>query len=147
MEERFRQQGSLVPLLAEQVDDDLSVALCRDLTPCIVWVSITSAGRSRVHAVSGEMKTLQAAERFVVAGVNDPARPVRAVVVELLGGGRFEAKVSAEGWLLILPPGSGEYRQRVTFEYESGEPVESDVLPPASQSIDSGGTAFAPLES
>ena len=82
---------------------------------------------------------------FVVAGVIDPPGSVRSVSVELLGGDTFNARVCAEGWLLVLPPGSGGYRQRVTFQYESGEQMESAVLPPASQSIDSGGTAFAPL--
>lgn len=81
----------------------------------------------------------------MVAGVIDPAGSVRAVAVELLGGDSFNARVCAEGWLLILPPGSGSYRQRVTFEYESGAELQSAVLPPADQSIDSGGTAFAPL--
>jgi hypothetical protein len=139
MHEIPRPQGSLTTLVSELVGDTV-VALCRDRTPGVVWVRIAS----RLHCVGGAMKTLPVGAQFAAAGVIDPPGSVRAVELELIGRDRYSARVYRDGWLLILPPGSGADKQRVTFHYETGESVESE-LPPAACLVDSGGTSYAPL--
>jgi hypothetical protein len=108
--------------------------------PLVVAVE---AGNLRNPARSVANRT--AGEHFVAAGVIDPPGSIDGVELELLGDDRYEARVCAEGWLPILPPGTGGYRQRATFRYQSGKSVESAMLPPAGLSVDSGGTEFAPL--
>ena len=146
MHEIFRPRGSLITLMSELADERTTVALCRDRTPSVVWINITSVGdEPRHYCVSGGMKMLPAGEHFVAAGVIDPPGSIGGVELQLLGGGRYAARICPEGWLLILPPGTGGYRQRATFRYRSGKSVESAILPPAGMSLDSGGTRYAPL--
>lgn len=139
-------QGPLSTLLRERIDEQSVVTLSVDATPSVVWVTAESGGDvPRRTCVSGAMKILQVGTRYVAAGVIDPPGSVRAVELQLDGSERLDAAVRAEGWLLVLPPGAGDQDQRATFTYQTGETVESETLPPAAASIDSGGTGYAPI--
>lgn len=136
----------LTTLLRETIGDQLEVTLSRDDASPAVWVTVKSGQEApRRYRVTGAMKTFQIGERFLAAGVIDPPGSVRAVELQLLGSDRLEATVCPEGWLLVLPPSAGDHHQRVTVTYRTGETVESETLPPAAASIDSGGTSYASI--
>jgi hypothetical protein len=146
MEQLSPAQGPLTVLIGEAVGEHAQVDLCSDARRGVVWVRISSAGvEQQLYGISGGMKTLAAGAHFVAAGVIDPPGSIQGVELELLGHERYRARVCPNGWLLVLGPEAGGYEQRVTFTDRTGHRLESATLPPAAQSLDSGGTSYGPV--